>query len=395
MRISDLRQEFAGARRRVYLDSAGLGLTSRAATQAMTLFLDTAERDPRAAHHGDAHARARAAAARLINGGVENIALISSTSIALNIAADAIPLRRGDNVVTTDLEFMSVIAPWFEKCRAAEADLRIARHEGGRIDMRKLIDLLDERTRAVAISTVQWTNGYRLDLRDLGAECRRRSIPLVVDAIQQIGAIPFDVRKTNVDFLACGGHKWLGSPSAMGFAYVSDRFMTEYRPSLGYAPTSKPPRESWQDSWNDPSYDPVRTYELRPTAARFEHGVHHGALSAAGFAAAVGLLIDAGLEDAGTHVVRLANRAAEGVSALGFDVVTPLDDAARSGVTAFRAGDSPADDLALCRALGAGGIDLSVRYTSGVGGLRISTHVYNDDDDVDRLIDALKALRRI
>jgi selenocysteine lyase/cysteine desulfurase len=391
--ISDLRTEFPGSKRRVYLNSAGIGLPSRAASAAIKDFVDLAELDPRAAHHGKAHAEAREAAARLIGARAENIALVPSTSLALNIAADAIPLAAGENVITTDLEFMSVVSPWFEKCRNVNADLRVVRHEGGRIDPQRVIDLIDGATRAITLSAVQWTNGYRLDVAAIGAECRRRSIPLVVDAIQQIGVIPFDVERNAVDFLACGGHKWLCSPSAMGFAYVSDRFATEFRPSLSYPPTSRPPSSSWQTSWNDPAYDPIRTYPLFPTAVRFELGVHHGALGAAGLAAAIKLLLDVGMENAGAHIVRLANRAAHGVSGLGYEIVTPLDDDCRSGITVFRTSTAEGD-IALCNELAARGIDMSVRYTSGVGGLRISTHVYNNDDDVDQLIDVMASLRK-
>jgi selenocysteine lyase/cysteine desulfurase len=289
---------------------------------------------------------------------------------------------------------MSVVTPWFEKCQKVGAELRVARHEGGRIDPSRVVDLIDDRTRAVTLSSVQWTNGFRLDVAAIGAECQRRAIPLVVDAIQQIGVIPFDVERNAVDFVACGGHKWLCSPAATGFAYVSDHFATQFRPSLSYPPTSRPPEASWQASWSDPAYDPVRTYALYPTAIRFEHGMHHGALGAAGLAAAIQLLLDAGLENVSAHILRLADRAASGVSHLGYELVTPLEAASRSGITVFRTGTGPQSDLALCKQLAERGVDMSVRYTSGIGGLRISTHIYNSDDDVDRLIDVLRSLRR-
>src|SRR5688572_6666006 len=93
------RSHFPGASRRAFLDSAGIGLVSRAASDAIKSFLDVAEMDPRAAHHGKAHALAREASARLIGAPTENIALIPSTSLALNVAADAVPLGEGENVV--------------------------------------------------------------------------------------------------------------------------------------------------------------------------------------------------------------------------------------------------------------------------------------------------------
>ncbi len=324
---------------------------------------------------------------------MRNVALVPSTSLALNIAADSVPLGEGDNVVTTDLEFMSVVVPFLEKCRANSAELKVVRHQGGRIEPGRVVDAMTDRTRAVVISSVQWTNGFRINLQPISDACRRRGVPLIVDAIQQLGAVPLDVRKTPVDFLAAGGHKWLGSPSALGLAYASDMFAERYRPALSYVPTSKPPDGTWQTSWTDPAYDPIQTYDLKADASRFEMGVHHAAQGAAGFGASVNLLLEAGPDAIRDHVLGLAARVAEGVAALGYQVVTPLEDSARSGITAFRAGLTPQEDIAMRAALKERNIDVSVRFTSGVGGVRVATHVYNDDGDVDALLDALKEIR--
>ena len=112
------------------------------------------------------------------------------------------------------------------------------------------------------------------------------------------GAIPSAAGKTEVvdcgvDYLACGGHKWLASPTALGFAYASDAFVSRFRPTLTYAATAVPPTGDWRDSWTDPAYDPIQTYALRPDASRFEVGVHHGGLGAAGLVAALEIFEDA------------------------------------------------------------------------------------------------------
>ena len=228
----------------------------------------------------------------------------------------------------------------------------------------------------------------------IGRECRRRSVPLIVDAIQQLGALPFDVSATPVDYLICGGHKWLASPTALGFAYASDDFISRYRPTLTYAPTAVPPRGSWHESWTEPDYDPIRTYPVRPDASRFEIGVHHAALGSAGLAGALSIFNEVGPDRVATHVLALADRVAAGLQRIGLPVVTPLDPACRSGITTFRAGRSPADDLALREHLRARDILVSVRFTSGIGGVRVSTHVYNTADDVDRLLDAVRKWTR-
>ena len=391
MDFADVRRLFPGATERVFLDAAAVSLTSTRAAEAVARFVELVTRDPRAAHHGGDAARAREAAARLIGARPEQIALSPATTLALNIAADAVPLRRGDNVVTTDLEFMSVVVPWLEKCRAVEAELRVVRHEGGRIAADAVVARLDERTRAVVLSSVQWTNGFRLDIQRIGQECRRRDIPFVVDAIQQLGALPLDVEACAIDYLACAGHKWLTSPTGLGFVYASAGFAERFRPTLTYAATAVPPRGDWPESWTDPDYDPIQTYALPRTAARFEIGVHHGASGAGGLAAALGIFAELGPARIADHVMALGDRAAAGVRALDLEVVTHLDRAHRSGLTVFRAGPSPKDDLALRDHLLGRGIVVSVRYTSGVGGVRVSTHVYNDESDVDRLLEAVHA----
>ena len=391
MDFADVRRLFPGATERVFLDAAAVSLTSTRAAEAVARFVELVTRDPRAAHHGGDAARAREAAARLIGARPEQIALSPATTLALNIAADAVPLRRGDNVVTTDLEFMSVVVPWLEKCRAVEAELRVVRHEGGRIAADAVVARLDERTRAVVLSSVQWTNGFRLDIQRIGQECRRRDIPFVVDAIQQLGALPLDVETCAIDYLACAGHKWLTSPTGLGFVYASAGFAERFRPTLTYAATAVPPRGDWPESWTDPDYNPIQTYALPRTAARFEIGVHHGASGAGGLAAALGIFAELGPARIADHVMALGDRAATGVRALDLEVVTHLDRAHRSGLTVFRAGPSPKDDLALRDHLLGRGIVVSVRYTSGVGGVRVSTHVYNDESDVDRLLEAVHA----
>jgi selenocysteine lyase/cysteine desulfurase len=394
MDFADVRRLFPGAAQRVFLDAAAMSLTSTPAADAVARYAELVTRDPRAALRGGDAARAREAAARLIGARPEQIALSPATTLALNVAADAVPVRRGDNVVTCDLEFMSVVVPWLEKCRAVGAELRVVRHEGGRIAADAVTARLDERTRAVVLSSVQWTNGFRLDVQRIGQECRRRGVPFVVDAIQQLGALPLDVGACAIDYLACAGYKWLASPTGLGFAYASDGFVERFRPSLTYTGTALPPRGAWPETWTDPGYDPIQTYALPRTAARFEIGVHHGPAGASGLTAALAILAEVGVSRIAAHVTALGDRAAAGLRALGLEVITHLARAHRSGLTVFRAGPSSEDDVALRDYLLARDVVVSVRYTSGVGGVRISTHVYNDESDVDRLLEAVRAWLR-
>jgi cysteine desulfurase/selenocysteine lyase len=389
MDFAEARRLYPATVERTHLNAAGLGLCSSRTIKALQQFLDLMAVDPTAAYRSGADVRARAAAAALVGATPEQIALSPATSLGLNIAADAVPLAHGQNVVTTNLEFMSVVVPWLEKCRSAGAELRIARHDRGRIPADAVTTLIDDATAAVVVSTVQWTNGYRMDLKRIGEACRRRGVPFIVDAIQQLGVVPLDVADSHIDFLACGGHKWLGSPTALGFTFASDEFATRFRPSLSYAPTSVPPGDGWLKSWLEPDYDPVQTYALQPHAARFEMGVHHAAMSAAGLAAAIGLFNEIGVARIAAHALRLGERVAAGLRTLDLEIVTPLEREHRSGIMTFHAGRTPADDAALQDHLLAQEIEVAVRFTSGVGGVRVSTHLYSNEEDVDRLLQAV------
>lgn len=383
---AELRAAYPGATQRVHLNAAALGISPRAATDAVTACARLLELDPSSGHHGSTLVRARAAAARLVGAAPSNVALTPSTTLALLTAAGAVPVSPGENVVTCDLEFISVVAPWLEKCNEAGAELRVVRHDHGRIHPEQVLAAVDGRTRAVVLSSVQWTNGFRLDLKPIGDVCSEREVPLIVDAIQQLGAIPLDVTESRVSFLACGGHKWLGCPSAYGFIFADESFIGRFRTARTYAPTSKPPVGDWLKAWTDPRFDPIRTFEQTDDALRYELGVHHGVLGAAALEAALDVLHSVDAAVTRKHVLALAERVAEGVSELGLEVVSERESEHRSGITVFRGGDGATEDLRLVEYLRETGIVVSARYTNGIGGVRVSTHLYNDETDVDALL---------
>jgi cysteine desulfurase/selenocysteine lyase len=387
----EARRLFPGAEQKVQLDAAGISIISTAAQAAVEAFLSEAGYDAGGAHHGaNSLETARRAAAELIGAHPQEIALIPSTSAGLNIIAGAIDVGSGDTIVTSDLEFVSIIAPFQQRCRESGAALEVARTEAGRVPAERIIERIDSRTRAVVLSSVVWTNGYRVDLGSIGRECRRLGIPLVVDGIQQLGAIPLDVTESCVDVLICGGHKWLGSPSGMGFLYASEAFCERHPPKLPYAPTALPSDENWLELWQNPDFTPLREYPHPAGAQRFEIGCHHAAMSASGLAAAIGVFQSLGPQAVRDHVLGLGTLVANGLAELGLDVVTPLEVEHRSGITAFHAGASADDDIELVKYLREEGIITSVRYTAGIGGARVSCHVYNNADDVDKLLSAVR-----
>ena len=226
MNLETVREQFPALQKKIFLDAACVSLAPQVAVQAISDFLEMALWCPERSstlHHiamDDMRLNARREIARFIHAREDEIALVESTTHALNIVAEALPLEGGDRVLLCDLEFMEVALPWCQKRDRGEIEIDVVPNHRGEIRVEDIAAQITPRTKVLAISSVQWSNGYRVDLEALGKICRDAGVCLVVDAIQQLGAFPIDVIDTPVDFLACGGHKWLNAPFGQGFLYV-------------------------------------------------------------------------------------------------------------------------------------------------------------------------------
>ncbi|HKN32433.1 MAG TPA: aminotransferase class V-fold PLP-dependent enzyme [Terriglobales bacterium] len=390
------RQHFPGLLDKVFLDAACVSLAPRPAVEAIERFLDLAmvcPLDSSTHHHifmDEMRAAARPAAARLINANPDEIALVESTTHGLTLAAASIPLERGDQVLISDLEFLQVAVPWVQR-KAEGIEIDVVLNRNGEVLVDDFAERVTSRTRVIAISTVQWNNGYRVDLNQLGKLCRERGIWLVVDAIQQLGAVPLDVRQTPVDILACGGHKWLNAPFGCGFLYVSRDALARLQPPLaGYLSVQDPPG-GWGEYFQTPSVNPVRDYQFVKTARRFETGGTANYPGAVGLAASLKLIDQLGQRDIAEHILILTEQLLRGLDSLPVKVVTPRARENRSGIVTFSVGAAE-ENVRLMHRLQEEKILVSVRYTSNVGGIRVSCHFYNSAEDIGTLLAALKGL---
>ena len=388
------RQHFPGLHDKVFLDAACVSLAPRPAVEAIEKFLDIAMICPRessTAHHicmDEMRSAARPAIARLINAHEDEIALVESTSHGLSLAANAIPLTPGDRVLLSDLEFMEVAIPWHQKKKDG-IEIDVVPNCRGEVMIDDFASRITPRTRVIAISSVQWSNGYRCDLAALSRLCRDRNVWLVVDAIQQLGAVPLDVRATPMDILVCGGHKWLNAPFGCGFLYIRRDALTKLDPPLAGYLSVEDPEGGWGHYFQTPSITPVTNYAYVATARRFEPGGTANYPGAIGLAASLNLLHSLGQENAAAHIRSLTDHLLTGLDRLPVEVVTPRDANRRSGIVTFSAG-SAEKNVALMNRLLEKKILVSVRYTSNVGGIRVSCHYYNSSEDLDRLLTELK-----
>src|SRR6185436_6782123 len=254
--------------------------------------------------------RVRGLAARLLGARhAHEIAFVENTSAGLSLIAGGLDWKSGDNIVSAALEFPSNVYPWMQLGERG-VELRQVPERDGRIDPDELLETLDERTRMVALSWVQYASGFRSDLGRIGAACRERGILFVVDVIQGLGALPLDVERDGVDVCAAACHKWLLGPEGVGLLYVSDRVIEQIRPI----------RSGWRSmrkmfDWKELELD------FAEGAKRFESGT----LNAYGIVAlggALEILLEIGTAALERRVLALADRAATGLADLGFQVIS-------------------------------------------------------------------------
>jgi selenocysteine lyase/cysteine desulfurase len=400
MDVAAARACFPGTRGRTFLDAACVSLMPVQAAEALRRLSDDMllcpSRDA-SSHHIALDRTAdqpRRELARLIGCAREDIALVESTTHGLQIVAASVPLGRGDKVLVGQTEFLGLPIPWLGLQAEQGFEIEVVPHRDGRLLAEDFATRADGRTRLILLSSVQWDNGFRADLAAFSALARARKIILVVDAIQQLGAVGLDVSRTPVDFLVSGGHKWLNAPAGRGFLYVHPRHAGWLRPpQRGYLNVAEP-AEGWAEYFATPAIPAVRDYAFVDAARGFEVGGTANYPGNVVLGASVALINEVGIGAVEAHVLGLAARLREALRRAGAAVVSPGGAGETSGIVTFTLGEGPARDRDLLHRLWDAGVVVSQRYTAGVGGLRASVHFYNNDDDVGRLADAVAGERK-
>jgi selenocysteine lyase/cysteine desulfurase len=310
----------------------------------------------------------------LIHADRDEIAFTNSTTQGIGLIAEGYPWRDGDNVVAPADEYSSNLLPWMNLASRG-VSLRQVANRDGRILLEDLEAAFDRSTRVLAISYVEFATGFRNDLDALAELCHRRGVALFVDAIQGLGPHRIDVRKTPIDFLAADGHKWMLGPEGAGFLFIRRDWIDRLRP-LGVG---------WHSVVG--SYNAQRIeLAFKPNAQRWEGGSFNmpGLLT---FGASVGLLHEWGLDAVCRRVADRAEAVRELAASAGWTVYGPSRESDRSAIVVLeRDGVDPAAAAAALRR------DHGIVAACRRRRLRISPHVYNNQEDLDRLRAGLAAV---
>jgi selenocysteine lyase/cysteine desulfurase len=356
----------------IYFDHAGVAPISTRVEEALQRYADCATRSGAAdyAVYEREVARVRSRAAQLLAAEPDEIAFVRNTTEGLGTVASGLDWKRGDIVLTCDLEYPSNVTSWWG-LRPRGVETVLLPSQDGRLPLERVEEALRRpRVRLLTLSSVEFGNGARNDLESLGRLCREHGVLFCVDAIQSLGCFPLDVGRCGVDFLAADGHKWLLSVEGCAIFFCRRGMLERLAPrTLGWHNVARPR-----------DYDCYQT-ELRGDAGRVAEGTWNTAgIFALG--AAIDLLLELGVEAIARRVLQLTDRLVEGLRARGAALLSPRGSAA-SGIVSFRlANEAPAQTV---ERLHGQRIHTAMRRSA----VRASPHFYNDESEVDALIEAL------
>jgi cysteine desulfurase / selenocysteine lyase len=367
--------EFPWTAETIYLNNASIGPIPERTRRALDEF--TAKRTaPHLLPDRELFAglaTARTGIAQLINADPSEIALATNTGWGLYLAANALPVQAGDIVLLSDKEFPANVYPWLMlQEQGVVVEMAKVRPEGWPDEDYLLSRLRDPRVRVLALSFVQFSNGYRADLQKLSAACRENGTYLVVDGIQGIGNSVLDVRDTPIDILACGGQKWLLSPWGSGFVYVRKELIPQLEPKV----TGWMAFEGTDDFSRLTEYNPT----FRADARRFEM-ITLPYQDFVGMTASLQLLLEIGVRDIAEITRATHEPVVKWAQENGIRIASPLDDRHRSAILCV----APQKPVDAYHAVKRAHVVCSLRE----GAIRLSPHLYNTVEEMEKVVEIL------
>ena len=369
-----IRSLFPALKKYTYLNSAAIAPLPTVAIEAVASQLrDVSENG--STHYIDwinTKKRAREIIAEMLNVNFEQIAFMRNTSDGFSTIANGLKWRKGDNIVSFEKEFPANFYAWRRVRDDFGVELRLCPERNGRIDLEEFIGLIDENTRLVSISAVQYGSGFRADLERIGRAARKVDALFVVDIIQGFGAMPFDLPAQLVDAAAGASHKWLCSPEGCGILYLSDRARERIEPTLvGWISVEEP----WDFEDLEQPY--------KPNALAWESGTGCSSLFY-GLEQSAKLLFETGAENIENYLEELTDFLCEIVPTEKYEIVSSRKKGEKSQIVCIkhRNGLTPTE---IAAELEKENIIISPRNDR----LRIAPHFFNNQADIEKLAECL------
>ncbi len=374
--IEEARRIFPHTKKLTYFNSASYGPFCAPVQKAIVGNVDlhvSVERDD--SHDAFEIAdELRGMYAKMIGAVKRSVGLGMNTSQGLNIAAFGLPLKTGDEVLVSDVEFPAVFYCFRAAAEARGLKLKMIKSRDMCFDIDEFQKAITKRTRVLALSYVQFFNGYKNDLKTIAEICKKKKIFLVVDGIQGMGVEPINVRKLGIDVFTSGCQKWMLSPQGCGFFYISD----EVREII------KPPFMSWLGVDWKMKFSDLFHYdrEYFDSAQKFEMGFY-SVLNLMGMRAAATLFEDLGIGNIREHNHGLIDRLASFIKSNShYRITSEMKALHRSSIFTFTCDKVKELHQELLKE--------KIILVNREGSIRVSVHLFNDESDIDKLAGVLE-----
>lgn len=359
----------------IYLNHAAISPLSLSVKQALTSFIDERHISPIENLEGgmDLMEETRGLISNYINtDSPEQISIMGNTSDAITAVAGGFDWQEGDEVILNTMEFPTNVHP-FRILESKGVNIQYVPHQNHQISVESIAEYITPNTRMISISAVQFLGGFRANLKEIGALCKKHELFFVVDGIQALGATQIDVREANIDALAVGSHKWMMAPMGLGILYLSEPLSKKIKPvKTGWLSVEEP--------WDLFNYD----QKWLPVNQHLEIGTPN-MLGIAGLNASLKTMIDVGPDLITEQISYLTDYI---YSRLKEDkrvsILTSAEKKNRLGIVTFSVHknidyDTVVDELK----------DQGITISSREGYFRFSPHYYNTTEEVDKAIEAI------
>ena len=373
-----VRNQFPLTKERAYFNTGGIGASPYSVINAVKSKMDELEEMGEVGRSETVWTDIKTKVAQIFGCSPSEIALTGCCTESMNIAANGISLKKGDEVLLTSHEHVGGALPWlgrqkrdgvvvktFEPAMSAEETLE------------RLKRAVTRRTKVISVSHSTCTTGAILPVKQICAYARERNIRTVIDGAQVVGQIPIDVKDLGCDCYATSGHKWMLGPKRTGILYVREELLPEIQPVVIGA---------YSDAW----WSFEKGFEYHPTAQRYEYGTYNVPVMY-GLGAAIDFLNVVGLENIKQHGHRLVQSAINELRDIpNVNVLTPHSPQDHASILTVRLYSMETSELQ--RYL-AEEYRLRTRYVAeaDLHALRISVHVYNNEEEVNRFIEGIRS----
>lgn len=373
MKKTDLATEFPLDTNLVHLNHAGVGPWPRSTKEIICQFAQEnmlhGSLNYRQWEHTETELRSLAA--QLINApSPDNIALLKNTSEALSLVAYGLTWNPGDQIIIPAGEFPSNRIVWDSLSERYGVTVTIVSHETGSAESleENIIKATTENTRLISVSSASYASGYRMDLNKIGMHCRANNILFCIDAIQSLGAIPFDVQSCHADFVAADGHKWMLASEGVAIFYVNPKRINDIQLRQYGWHMVEHVGDYTRDEWS-----------TARTARRFECGSPNN-MGIHALKQSLELLLNHGIDQVYSDIIERCSHIEKQLVAMGCRIISEQNKNKRSGIVTFS--HPSIDSEELYKHLMSNQVLCAYRG----GGVRFSPHFYTSRLSIDRAI---------